>query len=95
MKKNYSNGKYQFEIVDKVDSSYIVWNIGVDNMGSDEYIPMCQVYKDTYNVIPQTLKCVRMDRNIVVKVMKIAARKSVSKKSLLNGNKDIAEALYE
>ena len=30
-----------FEIVDKIPTGFFVWNIG-DNMGHDEYIPVCQ-----------------------------------------------------
>ena len=30
-----------FKIVEKIPSGFYVWNIG-ENMGSDEYIPLCQ-----------------------------------------------------
>ena len=31
-----------FEIVEKIPSNYLVWNIG-ENMGTDCYIPICQM----------------------------------------------------
>ena len=31
-----------FEIVEKIPSNYLVWNIG-ENMGTDLYIPICQM----------------------------------------------------
>lgn len=33
---------HTFEIVEKIPGNYLVWNIG-ENMGTDLYIPICQM----------------------------------------------------
>lgn len=47
-----------FEIVDKIPTGFFVWNIG-DNMGHDEYIPVCQDLrpgdKDSFEINARTL----------------------------------------
>ena len=45
-----------FEIVEKIPSNYLVWNIG-ENMGTDKYIPICQL-KTKYDVDLFSLKAV-------------------------------------
>lgn len=52
-----------FEIVSKIPSGFFVWNIG-DNMGTREYIPLCQLSrpgdKECYSINPETLKAIRV-----------------------------------
>ena len=52
---------YTFEVVDKVPSNYIIWNIDfVDSMGG--YIPFCEIIPGSRMVVnQQTLKAVRVD----------------------------------
>ena len=52
-----------FEIVDKIPTGFFVWNIG-DNMGHDEYIPVCQDLrpgdKDCFEINTRTLKAIKL-----------------------------------
>ena len=52
-----------FEVVDKIPSGFFVWNIG-ENMGTDEYIPICEDLhpedKDNYEINTRTLKAIRL-----------------------------------
>lgn len=54
---------HTFEIVEKIPSNFFVWNIG-KNMGSDEYIPICEALhpgdKDDYSINPNTLKAIKL-----------------------------------
>ena len=52
-----------FEIVEKIPSNYFVWNIG-ENMGSDEYIPICEDLhpedKENFEINTSTLKAIKL-----------------------------------
>lgn len=54
-----------YKIVEKIPFGFYVWNIG-KNMGSDEYIPLCQdLYpeiKDDYSINPDTLKAIKLPK---------------------------------
>lgn len=57
--KIFSENDYRtdvFEIVEKIPENYVVWNIG-ENMGTDKYIPICQL-KTKYDVDLFSLKAV-------------------------------------
>nr|DAT84032.1 MAG TPA: hypothetical protein [Bacteriophage sp.] len=57
-----------FKIVNKIPFGFYVWNIG-ENMGSDEYIPLCQdLYpgiKDDYSINPDTLRAIKLPKEEV------------------------------
>lgn len=42
-----------FEIVEKIPSNYLVWNIG-ENMGTDCYIPICQMLRPLLRILAAT-----------------------------------------
>ena len=52
-----------FEIVEKIPSGFFVWNIG-ENMGSDEYIPICEDLhpedKENFEINTSTLKAIKL-----------------------------------
>lgn len=54
----YISGHDIFEIVDSVDSSYTVWDIG-EYMGRADLIPMCQM-ENAYETRRDTLKAIRL-----------------------------------
>lgn len=64
-----------YKIVNKIPSGFYVWNIG-ENMGSDEYIPLCQdLYpgiKDDYSINPDTLRAIKLPKE-EVKLLREAA----------------------
>lgn len=57
-----------YKIVEKIPFNFYVWNIG-KNMGSDEYIPLCQdLYpeiKDNYSINPDTLRTIKLPKEEV------------------------------
>ena len=57
-----------FKIVEKIPFNFYVWNIG-ENMGSDEYIPLCQdLYpgiKDNYSINHDTLRAIKLPKEEV------------------------------
>lgn len=57
-----------FKIVEKIPSGFYVWNIG-ENMGSEEYIPLCQdLYpgiKDDYSINCDTLRAIKLPKEEV------------------------------
>lgn len=57
-----------FKIFEKIPSGFYVWNIG-ENMGSDEYIPLCQdlhpEIKDDYSINRGTLKAIKLPKEEV------------------------------
>ena len=57
------HNKRTFEIVDKIPSNFFVWDIG-ENMGHDEYIPLCQSLspadKSDFRVNTDTLKAIKL-----------------------------------
>ena len=64
-----------YEVVEKIPSGFFVWNIG-DNMGHDEYIPICEDLhpedKDNYEINPNTLKAIKLSREDVEALRKAA-----------------------
>lgn len=78
--------RHTFTIVEKVDSEYRVWNIG-SNMGSDEYIPFCEMLypgdPNSYEVNTKTLKTIKLPTE-EVNLLRKAASKGI-------GNKEQAE----
>ena len=57
-----------YKIVEKIPFGFYVWNIG-ENMGSDEYIPVCQdLYpgiKDDYSINSDTLRAIKLPKEEV------------------------------
>lgn len=57
-----------YKIVEKIPFGFYVWNIG-ENMGSDEYIPLCQdLYlgiKDNYSINLGTLRAIKLPKEEV------------------------------
>lgn len=64
-----------YKIVNKIPFGFYVWNIG-ENMGSDEYIPLCQDLhpgtKDDYSINPDTLRAIKLPKEDV-KLLREAA----------------------
>lgn len=64
-----------FKIVKKIPFGFYVWNIG-ENMGSNEYIPLCQDLcpgiKDDYSINPDTLRAIKLPKE-EVKLLREAA----------------------
>ena len=52
-----------YEVVEKIPCGFFVWNIG-DNMGHDEYIPICEDLhpedKDDYSINQATVKAIKL-----------------------------------
>ena len=73
-----------YEVVNKIPSGFYVWNIG-ENMGDDEYIPICEDLhpedKDNYEINPNTLKAIRLSVEEVKALRKAAHFGIVSKKT--------------
>ena len=73
-----------YEVVGKIPSSFFVWNIG-ENMGDDEYIPICEDLhpedKDNYEINPNTLKAIKLSREDVEALREAAHVGIVSKKT--------------
>ena len=65
-----------FEIVEKIPSNYLVWNIG-ENMGTDCYIPICQMLhpenKEDFSINRDTLKAVQVTPEEFKKLQKAAS----------------------
>ena len=84
---SFNNGygtTYKFEVVDKIPKGYEVWNIDFNNLGNG-YVPLCQVYEGTYNIIKSTLKAIQIED---------AEERSIIKKAVsrgINGKNDIAK----
>lgn len=57
-----------YKIVNKIPFGFYVWNIG-ENMGSDEYIPLCQDLhpgaKNDYSINPDTLRAIKLPKEEV------------------------------
>ena len=73
-----------FEIVEKIQIHYFVWNIG-ENMGTDEYIPICEDLhpedKDNYEINPNTVKAIKLSVEEVKALRKAASVGINSKKT--------------
>lgn len=69
---------YRFEIVDRIPSGYLVWNIG-DHM-HDGFIPLTMLKPGTYEIRSDTLKAIALPPEEVALLRKAAARGIDSKK---------------
>ena len=73
-----------YEVVDKIPSGFYVWNIG-ENMGTDEYIPICEDLhpedKDNYEINTSTLKAIKLSHEDVEALREAAHVGIVSKKT--------------
>ena len=57
-----------YEVVNKMPSGYIVWNIG-RNMGTDEYIPICLPMSEPgkeYHIIPESVRAIKLPKSWVM-----------------------------
>ena len=65
-----------YEVVEKIPSGFFVWNIG-ENMGTHEYIPVCQDQhpedKTNFEINIATLKAVKVTPDEWKKINKAAA----------------------
>lgn len=65
-----------YKIVEKIPFGFFVWNIG-ENMGSDEYIPLCQYLypgiKDDYSINSGTLRAIKLPKEEVELLREAAA----------------------
>lgn len=69
-----------FEIVEKIPAGFFVWNIG-DNMGHDEYIPICKdLHKEDFEIDTTDLKAIKLPIE-EVKALRQAARCGVVSKA--------------
>lgn len=69
-----------FEIVEKIPDGFFVWNIG-DNMGHDEYIPICKdLHKEDFEIDTTDLKAIKLPIE-EVKALRQAARCGVVSKA--------------
>ena len=72
-----------FEIVEKIPAGFFVWNIG-DNMGLDEYIPICEDLhpedKENFEIDTTVLKAIKLPIN-EVKALRQAASWGVNSKA--------------
>lgn len=72
-----------FEIVEKIPAGFFVWNIG-DNMGHDEYIPLCKDLhpedKENFEIDTTVLKAIKLPIN-EVKALRQAANWGVNSKA--------------
>ena len=71
MEEIKSIGNRNYKIVEKVPTDYVVWNIG-EHMGSDEYIPFCQVIPGTLHIVADTLLAVKLPKEEVKILRKVA-----------------------
>ena len=73
-----------YEVVEKIPSGFFVWNIG-ENMGDDEYIPICEDLhpedKDNYEINQNTVKAIKLSVEEVKALRKAAHAGIVSKKT--------------
>lgn len=65
-----------YEVVEKIPAGFFVWNIG-ENMGTHEYIPVCQYMKpgdkENFEINQDTLKAVKVTPEEWEKLNKAAA----------------------
>lgn len=68
--------EHEYEVVKKIPHGFFVWNIG-KNMGSDEYIPICEDLhpedKNDYSINPDTVKAIKLEHEDVGKLRKAAS----------------------
>jgi hypothetical protein len=71
-----------YEVVDKIPAGFFVWNIG-ENMGTDEYIPLAEWMepsnKSSYDINPETLKAIKLEKHDV-EILREAAGYGVASK---------------
>ena len=82
-KISFDNGYgtiYNFEVVDRIPKGYQVWNIDFDNLGNG-YVPLCQVYEGTYNIIKNTLKEIRVENAEERRIIKKAVARGINGKN--------------
>lgn len=72
-----------YEVVRKIPSGFFVWNIG-ENMGDDEYIPICEdlhpEVEDNYEININTVKAIKLSIE-EVKALREAATVGVNSKA--------------
>lgn len=77
------NKVHTFELVDKIPSSFFVWNIG-ENMGHSEYLPLCEDLhpenKKCYEINTSTLKAIKLPSE-EVQLLRAAAHWGVTSKA--------------
>lgn len=91
-----------FEVVNKIPVGYFIWNIG-DNMGHDDYIPLCEnLYQglkksdpEYYSINQDTLKAIKLDLKEVKLLRKAASYGICSKKNALSAIKRNAKSSYQ
>ena len=73
-----------YEVVRKIPSGFFVWNIG-ENMGDDEYIPICEDLhpedEDNYEININTVKAIKLSVEEVKALRKAASVGINSKKT--------------
>ena len=66
----------EYEVAEKIQTGFFVWNIG-KNMGSDEYIPICEYLhpgnENDYSINPDTVKAIKLCCDEVDKLRKAAS----------------------
>ena len=71
-----------YEVVRKIPSGFFVWNIG-ENMGLDEYIPICEDLhpddKDNFEININTVKAIKLSIE-EVKALREAAHVGINSK---------------
>ena len=72
-----------YEVVGKIPSGFFVWNIG-ENMGDDEYIPICEDLhpedEDNYEININTVKAIKLSVE-EVKALREAASVGINSKA--------------
>lgn len=73
-----------YEVVEKIPSGFFVWNIG-ENMGDDEYIPICEDLhpedKENFEIDTTSLKAIKLPIDEVKALREAAHIGIVSKKT--------------
>lgn len=77
-KDTWGNEK-TYQVVEKIPERFFVWNIG-ENMGSDEYIPICESLFPFlpktdcrhYHINPETVKAIKLNPEEVKALRKAA-----------------------
>ena len=71
-----------YEVVEKIPSGFFVWNIG-ENMGDDEYIPICEDLhpedKENFEIDTTSLKAIKLPID-EVKALREAASVGINSK---------------
>lgn len=79
---NRLGNQHEYEVVEKIPSNYFVWNIG-ENMGHDEYIPICQDLhpgdKENFEINVRTLKAIKLSVE-EVQLLRDAAHAGITSK---------------